>query len=629
MNRVDRSFLLELVQVYLLGIFAPLGLVVLSLPNLFRRLQTDVLGWSLFWIVPVVLVLGAETARLDLAGFASTVVAGLYLWLICVHTRISSRLVRAGLLPIVFAVVLLVMSIAALAELRINSSSWYHPDPRVVSHPNPFAWDEWHFQGLPQGDFVRRAWKLPKGVQDLEVGLEVRASQPVSDQWGASASNYRFDTLQEAGESFTQVQTPLGTDPFLAWSFDTGGVLSGRSFRVSLEMRAPRPILASGCRGVWLQEDGGSYAAKCQSVDLDSTWKPIQLQWTAPMSSQSPNRIRIVLNDFDGLSYDVRRVQLEERVGANWTPLSSLWLNIGVSGKSSRLWLNPTDVWQSVKLGLKVTPSGTESTLEAVLWVGSAALEVRKVQALGSARVLEPVPSVGRVALWFTQPNLLGHSVAALLLCGLALSRRGWLSLLLAVTGLGLIALTGSRTALLVVVVGIPLLAAQNLSPRARPIALSVMVAVAVLALVLTPGIRRDGLSFLNDGNATPRTRIMQIAWQAVLEHPFGLGQGKFAEYFEQHVGTAPHDAIQHAHNFWLELAARFGFPGLIAAVWISLGLLFVGWKRAQWRGMTLVILLLLLNLTDNTLLYQGVFCPVILTLNALFEIKDLRLEQV
>lgn len=626
---MNRAFLLESVQVFLLGVFAPFGLIALALPNLFRRVTTDVRTWSLVWVIPLVSTLGAETVRLDIAGFGSTLVAGLYLWLVCVHTRVSSRLVHAGLLPIVFAAVLLMMLIAAAVELRINSSSWYHPDPRVVSHPNLLAWDEWHFRGLPRGDFVRRAWKVPKGVQDLEVGLEVRASQPVPDQWGASEGNYRLETLHEAGESFTRVQTPLGADPFLAWSFDTGGALSGRSFRVSLEMRSDISIPVSGCRGVWLQEDGGRYAAKCQAVALDSSWKPVHLKWVPPQSSQSPNRIRVVLNDFDGLSYDVRRVRLEERVGPIWTALSSLWLNIGSSGKSSRLWLNPTEVWQPLKLGLKVSPTEADSTLDAVLWVGSVVLEVRRVRALGSGDSLEPVPSVSRVSLWFIQPNLLGHSVAALLLCGLALSRRGWLSFLLAMMGLALIALTGSRTALLVVVVGIPLLAVQNLSQRARPIFLSIMVVVAVLTLVFTPGIRRDGLSFLNDGNATPRTRIMQIAWQAVLEHPFGLGQGKFPKYFEQHVGTVPHDAIQHAHNFWLELAARYGFLGLIAAVWISLGLLFVAWRRACWRGLTLVMLLLLLNITDNTMLYQGVFCPLILTLNALFEIRDSAPEQV
>jgi hypothetical protein len=388
------------------------------------------------------------------------------------------------------------------------------------------------------------------------------------------------------------------------------------------------PIPATGCRGVWLQEDGGEYAAKCQAVALDSAWKPVHLQWVPPQSSQSPNRIRVVLNDFDGLRYDVRRVRLEERVGANWIPLSSLWLNIGASGKSSRLWLYPTDVWQAVRLGLKVAPSESETSVEGVLWVGSSVLEVRRVRALGSGRSFEPMPSVGRVALWFTQPNLLGHSVAALMMCGLALSRRGWLSLLLAVAGLGLIALTGSRTALLVVVVGIPMLAAQNLSLHARPIALSAMVAMTVLVILFTPAIRRDGASFLNDGNSIPRTRIWQIAWQATLEHRFGLGQGKFPEYFEQHVGTAPHDAIQHAHNFWLELGVRYGYFGLIAAVWISLGLLFVGWNRARWRGMTLVILLLLLNITDNTLLYQGVFCTLILTLNAL-DFQDAAPKQV
>jgi hypothetical protein len=181
---MNRAILLESVQVFLLGLFAPVGLIALALPNLFRRITTDVRTWSLVWVVPLLLTLGAEVARQDLVGFGSTLVAGLYLWLICVHTRASSWLVRAGLLPIVFVVVLLVMLIAATVEFRINSSSWYHPDSRVVSHPNWFAWDEWQFQGLPQGDFVRRAWKVPNGVSDLEVGLEVRAALPSRDVAG-------------------------------------------------------------------------------------------------------------------------------------------------------------------------------------------------------------------------------------------------------------------------------------------------------------------------------------------------------------------------------------------------------------------------------------------------------------
>jgi hypothetical protein len=624
-----RTGLLESFQVFLLGVFAPFGLIALALPNLILRLGVDVRAWSLLWIAPIVLTLGAEVVRQDPAGFASTLVAGVFLWLVCIYSRVSRQMIRTGLLPITLVAVLLVMLIAAVVELRINSSSWYHPDPRVVSRPNLFTLDEWRLHGLSQGDFVRRSWMVPREVSTLELGLEVRAVKPIPDQWVASDSNFHLETLQESGESFMRVHTPLGADPFLAWSFNVGRTLSGRSFRVSLEMRSPRAISASGCRGVWLQEDGGRNSAKCQVVSLGTAWKPVHLDWIPPQSVESPDRIRIVLNDFDGLSYDVRRVRLEEQVGANWTSISSLWLSIGASGQRNRFWLYPTNDWQPLKLTLKVPPSSVESILEGVFWVGSAALEVRRVQAVGSGRLLEHLPVVGRVALWFIQPNLLGHSVAALLLCGLALSKRGWLSLMLVVTGVALIAMTGSRTALLVVSLGIPLIAAQNLSARARPVALLVMVAVALLALVFTPGIRRDGVTLLNDGNSVPRIRIWQIAWRAVLEHPFGLGQHKFSEYFERNVGPIPHEAIQHAHNFWLELAARYGYPGLIASVWISIGLLLIGWNRTRWHGLTLVAVILSLNLTDNTLLYQGVFCPLVLTLNALFEVRDSTLKRV
>jgi hypothetical protein len=626
---MGRVVLLESMAVFLLGLFAPLGLLVLSLPNLFRRMGSGLREWSLVWFVPVALTLLAELVRQDFMGIITTLIAGLYLWLVCLHTQVSDRMVRAGRVPVVFAAVMLVMLMFSAAELWLNSSRWYHPDPRVVSGPNFLAWDVWRFQGLPRGDFVRRAWRVPQGVRDLELNLEVRAVTPVLDQWVVSDPNYRLETVLEAGESFTRVATPLGADPFLAWSFDTGSAVAGRLFRVSLEMRSAAPVTASGCRGVWLQADGGGYAAKCQPVSLEAKWKRVSLNWVPPRDAKSPNRIRVVLNDFDGLSYDVRRVRLEEQVGAHWTPISSLWLRIGALGQVNHFSLFPASEWQVARLPLHVSPSPRDSTLEGVLWLGSSSLEVRRVRAVGSGRALEPVNSVNRVALWFAQPNLLGHTVAALLLCGLAISKRGWLSLLLAVLGLVLIALTGSRTALLVVALGIPLLALQNLSARARPLALSVMVVLAVLALVVTPGIRRDGISLLDDGNSIPRTRIWQIAWRATLEYPFGLGSGGFPAFFESQVGDVPHDQIQHAHNFWLELSARYGFLGLVASVWISFGLVWVGWNRGRWRGLTLVILMLLLNITDNTLLYQGVFCPFILTLNALLEVKDGASNQV
>ena len=103
---MGRVAFLESVAIFLLGMFAPLGLLVVSLPNLIRRMSIGLREWSLVWFVPVALTLMAELVRQDFMGIVTTVTAGLYLWLVCLHTQVSGRMVRAGHIPVVFAAVL-------------------------------------------------------------------------------------------------------------------------------------------------------------------------------------------------------------------------------------------------------------------------------------------------------------------------------------------------------------------------------------------------------------------------------------------------------------------------------------------------------------------------------------------
>jgi hypothetical protein len=615
-------------QVVLLAVFAPVGLLVIVLPNLLRLVWMDVWLWTVVWVVPSILALLSDFFRHDVSGFASTLLAGTFFMVVGVTARVSRLTVKAGVVPFGFCVGLWFLLLAAVCQIQIDSSTWFHPDQRVVTLPSVFVWDQWRLHGLVPGDFVRRSWLLPAEANEVRASLEVRAVERIPDQWVKSDGRIQLAQIQEDGEVFSRVGTPLGIDPFLAWTFDTGQSLGGRTFRVSLEMRSPDPFPKMGCRGVWLQEDGGAYHTKCQAVALQATWKRIQLNWRAPEESTS-SRIRIVLNDFDGLDYDVRRVRLEERQGLGWTSISSSWLWLGTNfGTFKRVNLNLGSAWKSLQVVLDVPPL-QGAKFEAVIGMGSGTLEVRRMQVFAAGRSLESVRPLPRISLWFAQPNFLGHSAAVLLLCGLALSQRGWLNVFLVLGGLVLIAFTGSRTALLGAVVGVPLLIIQSLSVRARLVSFVAFVVIVALLLVFAQGIRRDATSLFVDGNLTPRTQIWQIAWMAMMDYPFGLGDRGFSAYFEQLISTVPHEAIQHAHNFWLDLGVRYGLLGLIAAGWISVGLLFLAWGKARWVGLSLLGAIYLMNITDNTLLFQGVLFPLVLTLNSLNQIPFRAVEKV
>jgi O-Antigen ligase len=616
-------------QVLLISTFAPFGLVFVALPNVLRQIWAYPGEWTWVWAVPLVLTALSDIVRQDWSLITTTLVSGFFFWLVGLSTHLPRRFVFAGGIQFGFCAALFLILVSVFVENSIEANAWFHPDPRVVSRPNFFAGDQWRFQGLPHGDFVRRSWSLSAVQRRVDFGLEFRAPLLPTVGWVASDLKFQLQSMLENGQSFTRVKTPKGVDPFLSWSFETGTPLAGREFRVSLEMRAQSEIMPVGCRGLWLQEDGGDYASRCKAVQLGSEWRAIDLSWIPPINTKSPSRLRVILNDFDGLSFDVRGLRLEERKGLSWMPISDQWLSVSTPlGYSDRVWLKPTSSWQTANLSLDLPDLHGESVLEAIVWVGAGTLEVRDVVVQGSEGPLLPRATLHRAMLWFGQPNLLGHSVAVILLCGLALSRRGWLSLAMSVVGLGIVFLSGSRTALIAAIFGIPFLIVQRLSFKARIAVLGISCVLIVGFAFFSPSLQRDGVSILNDGNISPRTDIWQVAWRALSIHPAGLGAGRFPAFFDQQLGSIRHEAVQHAHNFWLELAVRYGFFGIGAAVWISLGFMIVSWRRAQWTGLTLVIAIFMMNLFDYTFLYNGVFFPLVLTLNA-FQYSTVESQEI
>lgn len=74
-----------------------------------------------------------------------------------------------------------------------------------------------------------------------------------------------------------------------------------------------------------------------------------------------------------------------------------------------------------------------------------------------------------------------------------------------------------------------------------------------------------------------------QAGWGMVVDYPFlGVGPGNYPEAYEDYYIPPWRDALGHAHNYYLNMTAEAGVPGLLALL-LVLGLAFRGlWRRIQ-----------------------------------------------
>jgi O-antigen ligase len=132
-------------------------------------------------------------------------------------------------------------------------------------------------------------------------------------------------------------------------------------------------------------------------------------------------------------------------------------------------------------------------------------------------------------------------------------------------------------------------------------------------------------LLLLSDDGVNPISRwdIWQVALQALLAYPLtGLGTQPFISFMAG-LDFPRHLIATHAHNLWLQFGAAYGIPGLLAALWLTGGLLGLAWRWGRWRGLGLVVPVMIMQLFDYTLFYAGVLFPLILGLNALRDNAD------
>jgi hypothetical protein len=608
----------------LVALFAPLGLVFIGSLNVARRHFTLQLGWVALWLGSAVLLFPLAFVRPAALTFLLPLLGLGLLASLLLQTRRSLVPGFLSALALLVAAGLLDLGLSATTwlayDMRSNLPKLLEPARETVTVPST------------------RRWTLPEGVPVIRVQFEARhAGSLRSWNWHRSVQSFVLEPRSEEGHTYVRVHTPTGGDPWLMRSYDTGKSTGGETFRARVTLRATdMPTQARPSLGLQTQSSEG-LLRHTLPVALTEEWQTFSFEWTLPATADTPY-LHLTLNNFGGLSYDLRDAVLERYHEGTWERLEApaptgVSLRFDWPGKppelATHLRFQPDDTWRTYHLDI-ATPDLVETVLEGTLVPEEGtAVTIRNftltsytpadsTSLVSSDPVaIRPRWRLHRLQLWFGQPNLLGHSAAVAGLVIIALARSPWV----AVVGLALsaatVGLSGSRAAL-IALFGATLLLAVSLERAlgwSRPRVMGLMVGSAVLLIALST----VGLSRLQAPEViTSRPEIWQVAWQGFLEYPLsGVGYN-FVSYWQKTYLGSSSEHVAHAHNLWLAFASSYGLPGLAAILWLTGGLLLLAWYWGRWRGLILSLPILVMNFLDYTLFYSGVLYPLLLGLNAL-----------
>jgi hypothetical protein len=420
---------LESIASFWVAVLPPLGLLLFSARSLVRRLLRLRTGWLKIWGPTFLLILLASLAgHSQQASFALLLQALFYLVASSIlHAERST--VRSG-----FLLALAVFGLSGLFATWQSRHYWREYDlfelvtrtvQRVVGNEKAEV-----IAGGESGTRIRRTWSIRGSPESLALELETRLHGGTPNQsWFESHPEFELKLLVEGARTFTRVLTPTNNDPYLLRRIDTGEPIANRTFRAIAELRAPEPVPAQGTRGLWLQEEGGNFPFEHSAVALDGQWRTYSVVWTAPASARS-RIVRVVLNDFNGLTFDVGEVSLEVLSNGQWIPLGPLeptgvalqlrWRGQELS-QDARSRFIPVEQWQKQHLMVQEPSLATPTSVSAELFVErniSVNVADTVMRVVSGPATVRPAVTGQRQKFWFEQPNLAGHTIVAV---GLAL----------------------------------------------------------------------------------------------------------------------------------------------------------------------------------------------------------------
>lgn len=483
---------------------------------------------------------------------------------------------------------------------------------------------------------THRLWQLPDSAQSLTMSFDARHLEgPRAWLWQGFPRTIPMtyhDSIRPSG-GFSRITFTDEGDTYATRRFEHEHV-PGTRYRVSVQLRSVQPFAEGddNIGRVYLFADRN--VSRWARAPLGPAWRTISFEWQPDVEITS-GQMSIILNDFNGLIVDVRRASLERLEGERWVSLG-VAEGTGASLELTRLREDPVATthfmpqaaWQSYSLTSPVPELAGEQLYSILKLEPGLAIQTRNVRVITDAGPARPFPHTRRQALWFVQPNLLGHTLA---MATVLLALTGSLPWTL-VLGLGLgfvgIWLTGSRAAYIAAITAVSCAAWLRL-PKARRWWLAVA-AVVIVVMALSFQEQLGRLQLFGVDVRTSRSLIWRTAARGFMQAPvLGLGDNTPADYaaeipaggfmaFWEATHPRAQELVSHAHNLWLSLASRYGLFGVAAALWLTVCLPWLCWRFGRWRGLSLLVALLLLNAVDETLFHTSTLLLLALGLNTL-----------
>jgi hypothetical protein len=546
-------------------------------------------------------------------------------------------ILRWGLLLLAFGVLLLSVVFIVL-EIIFLPKTWYPYQSGSLFQT--LYLEPTKLLGTSQIGIFSREWDI---TTPTTAQLSFRAktqNQNAQDIWGFSMLSFTTNWTDSPQGGFLRVQVPVGGDPYLYRSVATPIPISVQRFRATVQMRARVPIARQGCRGIWLQENGGTYAAQCFPVALSPQWETFSFEWQPPETAISRS-IRVVINDFDGLEFDIRNLKIELQQAKKWQELTPLeptgaglyldWQGRDKNAIQPYIPLRVDGIWHEYSISVNLQ-TATKLTLNLYFQPEFQAelqdVKLKLVEfGLPTPRALLIKPF--RSAIWYGDPNLAGHSLLALSLFTVLLAPSVWIGLLGLLMGLLGIFFTESRTAWLTAGFGLPLLLWFALTKNQRSWFL-VTISILILLFVLTGGAGFLGRLATLDQSEVTRQSVWYVALKSIRQHPFsGVSAMDFAQTYEKAYPQNKGSVVKHAHNFWLQMGVRFGIFGLAGSLLLTIMILWFAWNFGLWHGIAFVMPFFLMNMFDYSLGHIGVWIPLMIGLWYLKTVKTENRDSV
>ena len=618
------------------GLYAPLGVALFALKNLADRKLAAPRSWLLVGLAFAVLTCIGPILRNDVGSVAHLVAQGMFVGLVGMLAFANRRDIATGMF------VSLVVIAAAVSIDRVAARHTWVDTTRgtTVAEATKRLFRPTRIG--PNATPRYRSWDLADTRHGVTLHVQLRrdAGSPGWD-WNSSTQAQNLHPVSSDQGTWTRF-TPTGRNPFIYRGFDLGRGIAEVTFHASVSLRSEG---TPHCGRLYLAERGARHR-KGLDICPGREWTTYDLNWAAP-STAIGNEIDVILNDFHGGALDIRDPTLAMRQGRVWAPLAPLspeGVAISLSWGPGAPWapdpsrtrtvqVLPTQSWTSYTIDVPRTDLENVPRIWARLQPERGlVISARHTSLTASAPASGPLRTTalsrpGRERLWFGAFNLAGTRDP---------SRRAGPR--------GRHGLLGHRidrrTPRRVRDRGYGVTRCFRRWPDRLPVAAVVPARTAIPEAVRghsrwigchpCPG--RQIPSAWTDpswsagapSDPVSRQAIWRVAWEAFRERPWtGIGgSDNFAKYWHAHEPQGLHLVVNHAHNLYLQYGAAYGTFGLIAVLGLTVGLVALSWRWGRWKGLALIVPVLVLQLVDVTLFYTAVLVPLILGLNALRETR-------